>query len=398
MNLSPARACPVCDGERKKILFSQKFDALSDGCLTRGYDVVVCLDCGFAFADGLPPQSSFDRYYAEMSKYEYEQRGGQESPADLARFEAIAEEARPFIPSTDSYVLDLGCSTGRLLAILREKGFTNVCGLDPAPGCAREARELYDVPVFTGSLAENNLPPRPFDFIVMIGVLEHIRDLDPALATLSKMLRPSGRILMEVPDATGFADWPDAPFQQFSTEHICFFSSISLTNLMARGGFKLIHEHVLWRHYTPSTVMPVASNIYERAEDLAKGTPTFDTATRPALERYIEQSRAVENRIHAVIDEIVSSGRAILVWGVGTHTQRLMETSRLSKANVVAFIDSNAKYQSRTLHGLPIIAPSELRSRPEPVLISSRVFQGEIAAQIRDELKCPNELLQLYQV
>ena len=398
MNSPTTRACPVCGGERKEILFSQKFDVLSDGCLTRGYDVVVCRDCGFAFADQLPPQTSFDRYYAEMSKYEYEQRRGKESPTDLARFEAIAEEVRPFIPSADSNVLDLGCSTGRLLAILREKGFAKVCGLDPSPGCAREARELYDVPVFTGSLVDNNLPPEPFDFILMIGVLEHIRDLDPALATLSGMLRPGGRILMEVPDATGFADWPDAPFQQFSTEHICFFSSISLTNLMARGGFRLVREHVLWRHYTPSTVMPVASNIYERADNFTKGAPTFDAATRPALERYVGQSRAVENRIHEVINEIVSSRRPILVWGVGTHTQRLMETSRLPEANIVAFIDSNAKYQSRQLHSLPIIAPSALRSHGEPVLISSRVFQGEIAAQIRDELHCPNELLQLYQV
>ncbi len=394
----PPRPCPVCDSARKETLFTQKFDALSEGGLTRGYDVVVCAGCGFAFADRLPAQIDFDRYYAEMSKYEYEQRGGKESPSDLARFEAIAEEVRPFIPGPDARILDLGCSTGRLLAILRDKGFPQVSGLDPSPGCAREARELYNVPVFTGSLTKNNLPPGPLDVILMIGVLEHIRDLDPALAILHDMLRPGGRILMEVPDATGFADWTDAPFQQFSTEHICFFSAVSLNNLMMRGGFRLVRERVLARNYTPSTVMPVVSSVFERTDEEASLAPAFDAATRPALERYIGHSRAVEERIHQVIDRLVASGRPILVWGVGTHTQRLMETSRLAAANILAFIDSNAKYQSRQLHGLPIISPSALRGHPEPVLISSRVFQGEIATQIREELGCSNEFILLYEV
>lgn len=397
MNDFDSRPCPVCDSRRHTLLFEQKFDALSEGALTSGYDVVVCTQCGFAFADRLPAQSAFDRYYAEMSKYEYEQRGGRESASDLARFEAIAEEVRPFIPSAEARILDLGCSTGRLLAIIRAKGFPNVCGLDPAPGCAREAKELYDVPVYTGSLTQNNLPREPLDFILMIGVLEHIRELDPALATLAGILRPGGRILMEVPDALGFADWPDAPFQQFSTEHICFFSRTSLTNLMARGGFRVVHHRVLARNYTPSTVMPVVSSVFEKAEPGWVPPPVeFDADAGPALQRYIEQSRAVEARLHREIDALADSQRRVLVWGVGTHTQRLMETSRLAQANIAAFIDSNAKYQTRQLHGIPIISPAALAGRSEPILISSRVFQGEIATQIRDELHCPNELILLY--
>lgn len=392
-----SRSCPVCDGTRRELLFEQRFDALSEGGLTQGYEVVACEDCGFAFADRLPPQSHFDRYYAEMSKYEYEDRGGRESPTDLARFEAIAEEARPFITQPDARILDLGCSTGRLLAILREKGFPNVAGLDPAPGCAREARALYDVPVFTGSLTANNLPAEPWDFILMIGVLEHIRDLDPALATLRGMLRPGGRILMEVPDARGFADWPDAPFQQFSTEHICFFSRASLTNLMARGGFRVVNHRVLARHYTPSTVMPVVSSVFERVEEPWGRPPREpDAETAPALRRYIERSRVVEARLHRVIDELADARRRILVWGVGTHTQRLMETSRLPETDIAAFIDSNPKYQSGHLHGVPVIPPAALRGHSEPVLVSSRVFQGEIVAQIREDLRCPNELILLY--
>ncbi len=86
-----------------------------------------------------------------------------------------------------------------------------------------------------------------------------------------------------------------------------------------------------------------------------------------------------------------------MVWGVGTHTTRLMATSRLAEANIVAFIESNARYHGKTLNGRPILAPSALRERAEPVLISSRVFQKEIADQIR-ALGCSNELITLYNV
>jgi FlaA1/EpsC-like NDP-sugar epimerase len=98
-----------------------------------------------------------------------------------------------------------------------------------------------------------------------------------------------------------------------------------------------------------------------------------------------------------VIDEIVDKGDAIIVWGTGTHTLRLMETSRLSQAKVSAFVDSNHRYQGKKLFDIPIISPSEIKNKQEPILISSRVFQNEIVQQIRNKLKCTNQLFLLYE-
>jgi len=135
-----------------------------------------------------------------------------------------------------------------------------------------------------------------------------------------------------------------------------------------------------------------------REEVLAPFEPEFDAETAAGLERYLAQCAADDRRLHAAIDAIVDSGRAILVWGVGTHTTRLMATSRLAEANIAAFIESNARYHGKTLHGRAILPPAALRDRAEPVLISSRVFQREIADQIRDRLRCGNELILLYNV
>ena len=103
-------------------------------------------------------------------------------------------------------------------------------------------------------------------------------------------------------------------------------------------------------------------------------------------------------RLHERIAAIAVSGRPIIVWGVGTHTTRLMATSALADANIVAFIESNARYHGKSLLGRPIWAPAALHERTEPVLVSSRVFQQEIATQVREGLGCANELILLYDV
>jgi FlaA1/EpsC-like NDP-sugar epimerase len=76
----------------------------------------------------------------------------------------------------------------------------------------------------------------------------------------------------------------------------------------------------------------------------------------------------------------------LAVWGAGTHTLRLLETSKLGRAHIVAFIDSNPRYQGKQLRGIPIVTPREFQSADATILISSQVAESEIKAQIRNQL------------
>ena len=63
-----------------------------------GYDVVVCEQCGFGFADDIPPQSTFDAYYQDLSKYvEATPVGNTPTPLEQ-RFRDQAETIDRFIP------------------------------------------------------------------------------------------------------------------------------------------------------------------------------------------------------------------------------------------------------------------------------------------------------------
>jgi SAM-dependent methyltransferase len=393
-----ARGCPVCGSADRRVVFRQDFAAVDQATPVTGYDVAVCGGCGAGYADGIPEQAAFDRYYAEMSKYEYAQRDGAESEYDARRLELIAGIIAPHVKGTDARILDVGCASGRLLATLRTRGFGNVMGLDPSPSCAATAKRLYGIDVKAMTLDALARTGERFDLVILVGVLEHLRDLDAAFAQLRRLLSPGGLLYVEVPDVTAFADWPNAPYQDFSTEHINFFSPASLRNLMRRHGF--VPEFVEQNHREQSyrTVMSNISAVYRMVEETADAPIEFDRETAAGLERYIAASAADDRRLRETIDAVVDGHRRILVWGVGTHTSRLMATSRLAEADIAAFIESNARYHGKTLHGRPILPPSALKKRTEPVLISSRVFQREIADQIRNDLGCGNELILLYNV
>jgi SAM-dependent methyltransferase len=272
-----------------------------------------------------------------------------------------------------------------------------VTGLDPSPACAATAARLYGIDVRTMTLGQIAASGERFDVLIMVGVLEHLRDLSAAFAQLAALLTPGGLLYVEVPDVTAFADWPNAPYQDFSTEHINFFSPVSLRNLMRRHGFTQVFLEQNHREQSFRTVMSNISAFF-RNDGAASDRMEFDDVSAAGLERYVAACEADDRRLHQQIDGVVDGRRPILVWGVGTHTSRLMATSRLPEAEIVAFIESNARYHGKTLHGRPIIAPEALREHHEPVLVSSRVFQKEIAEQIRTGLGCPNELILLYNV
>jgi len=204
-----------------------------------GYDVVICKQCGLGFADDIPRQDVFDRYYQDNSKYEYQHTGGKESESDESRFRAIAETLARSVAAKSSRVLEIGCATGRLLALLRDAGFANVQGLDPSPGCAQAAWDLYKVPVFAGSLFSIPASSNAYDLVISVGVLEHVEDTSKALDCIRAVLSPEGLVYAEVPDGSRYAGRPDAPYQEFSIEHINFFSTVSLSTYSAETAFAL---------------------------------------------------------------------------------------------------------------------------------------------------------------
>ena len=389
MNGPQPRPCPVCGGLERRPVHSQRFQ---EGPLGDGYQVVVCLRCGAGFADGIPTQEAMDRYYSEQSKYSYDSSGGRESPWDFRRFEATADQVVPHLRSADARILDIGCATGGLLSVLRDRGFPNVTGADPSPACAEAAARLHGLKVRTAALSKLGDWEERFDLVLMVGALEHIREARDAVQTASRLLAPGGLLYCAVPDVEGLTGSPGSPFQQFSVEHVNFFSLGSLDRLLGSCGCVPVETarwSVEWRSGVSEAI---ASGLYREGK---AGEPVFDDRTGPALERYVEISTAGDRAIKALADSFRESREPILVWGAGTLARRLLATTALGEANIVAFIDANPHLRGGRLANRPILAPDQVAGMGERIFICSAAFHDEILEIIRGKMGLKNAVVSL---
>ena len=321
------RACPLCGSRDVSLLFHQSFAALSGRGLVDSYDVVSCRVCGFGFADGLPSLSDFERYYAEMSKYENQRTGGHTSGPDQNRCRSIAQRVDALIDDRGLPVLDVGCATGALLSAFKEIGYTDLEGLDPAPACASVAREAHGVVVRTGSTSDLPHLSRPYGLVLLSAVLEHLLDPLIVLRDAWRSLRDGGLVFVEVPDAQSFAGGAKVPYQEFSVEHINFFSLQSLSGMFGVAGFTCVHAARVEMPWTSGATAGVVHAVFRRSHETSD--MVTDQVTHEALLEYISVSALAEESVRARIDVLAQLGQPVLVWGVGTYTRHLLDAGAL---------------------------------------------------------------------
>jgi SAM-dependent methyltransferase len=378
------RRCAVCDGDGRSVHYQQRFALIGDVSVCSGYEVVTCDQCCFAYAFGGPTQRQLDAYYERASKYENPLTRGVPSADDLLRFAPMAERIAEAVADRKARVVEVGCSTGGLLHILaRDYGFTNVNGIDPSPACRLAARELYGIDVVAGSLRDLR-SLGTCDVIVLQQVLEHVVDFDAAFDALLSTLTPSGIVCVEVPDVAAFADAAEPPFQQFSVEHMNFFSPESLAALFTRHGFASAAG-------TASTTDGCIFGVFRRGT--AAAVP--DRTTVPALRKYVAASQNAERLLRAKLRDLLRGHQRVLVWGAGTLSLHLLETGAFDDASIAAFVDSNPRYHGKSIHGVPVIPPACIQLYDVPILIATRDHSAAIEAQIRT-LRLANPVWPLY--
>ena len=98
----------------------------------------------------------------------------------------------------DAEILEIGCGTGGNLAMLSR--FGKLSAMEYDSNARSIAQQLEICHVEAGGLPE----PLPFengkyDLVCLLDVLEHIENDEEALARVSQLLRPDGRLLVTVP-------------------------------------------------------------------------------------------------------------------------------------------------------------------------------------------------------
>lgn len=386
-----SRACSVCECTGKKVLFRQPLILPEGRCTYVGYDIVACSSCGFLYADTESSQASLDSHYAGPTKVAQALTEVGEPPEDVVRLDNSAHHVMRFL-KPEARVLDVGCGTGRLLSLLKTAGFRLVCGIDQSSAAAHIAHTKYGVEVHEGSIFDYS--GGGFDCITACHVLEHIVDVGGFVRRLGTLLGDDGTVYFEVPDAHQFDRFVDPSagedwiyirdlFTHFAPEHVNFFSTVSLRNLMKRMGFEEI--------YCESHQLGVIVSAWRLC------SLVVDDKASEVLVQYAADSQELQKEALRAIQCVAESGEEVLVWGAGLHTQRLLGSGNLGSVNIRAYVDSDPSYRGTQLAGKPIIGPDEiptLNGSP-PILISSWKSQSQIEKAIRSR-GLPNRTIILY--
>jgi SAM-dependent methyltransferase len=388
------RTCPVCDGTRQQLLRDHRLAAIEGVSLHAGYRVVACEACGMVYADQIPDQAAFDQYYRECSRYEDPTRRGQPSPVDQCRFEAIAAELAAHLPDPEVAIAEIGSSTGGLLAQLARLGYRRLQGVDPSAQCGVSAERVQGVKVAQGTIFEP-LPGAPHQVLLAVGVLEHIRDVNAALDNLGSALVPGGLLYLEVPDLEGFHHTNEAPFQEFSTEHINFFTRGSLENLMARLGFQPAFGGVVQRLHGGGSSMQVLAIAFRKGDRPEAFQPRPNPAGPEAARSYVARCETQAEPERRVIERLRTARAPFAVWGAGTVACRLMATTNLAQAPIAGLVDGNPHLQGHRLAGHEIHSPGWLRGFEGQILVASRGYAADILWTLREELRLANPVLTL---
>lgn len=123
-----------------------------------------------------------------------------------------------------SRALDAGCGNGRISALLAEKPGAQITALDPVAEMLRTAAARVSGLTAVQARLGDPLPFRSatFDAVVATRVLKWVPDWQAALLELARVVRPGGRIIIEVTNRNSLArlGYHGAPITLLSTAEI----------------------------------------------------------------------------------------------------------------------------------------------------------------------------------
>jgi SAM-dependent methyltransferase len=201
---------------------------------------VYCPACKFVYADEIPDLQALEQTYSEnyfsgnvaYRNYESDKIGLQRN------FRQRINVLRRFKPQGDLF--EIGCAFGFFLECAQP--YWEVCGSDISPAAIQHAREVLNLKVQQGDFEHFVISPNSFDVIAMWDVIEHLADPVLAIAKCREALRSGGIIALTTGDIGALVPrLQKQGWRMVIPEHLYYFSKPSITALLERYGFELIH-------------------------------------------------------------------------------------------------------------------------------------------------------------
>lgn len=291
--------CPCCGALDSRVVST--VDGKTGGDLL----TLSCDKCGLGRIDPMPSAKQLADWYANEYRQAYKEavqpalrhvlRAGRNAINRWRWFSDNSPKNYWDSPGAEKMSLDIGASSGEFVMLMKTMGF-QASGIEPHIGYSTYANEVLGLSVKHGVLQERlgNEKSGSLDLVTMFHVLEHLTDPVASLQQISGLMKGSGLLYIEVPNATR----PCSPRYMFFRAHTLYFTGPSLRQTLEVAGLEV-----------------VSSNSDDSDNLCVIARPGFGVARNTFEAHGHELVKAQKNRrwIPYLLDQIIS-GRPFLKW------------------------------------------------------------------------------------
>lgn len=195
---------------------------------TKGFRIYRCLSCGFGMTE--QPNIQDNNYHRDDEYIEEEKLFRN---IFLRRVKIINSLSKP------GRVLEIGCSTGLMLSLLKNSGWETV-GVEISPKAAAAAR-ARGLEIIEKDFLKLEVKKK-FDLLIFNHTLEHLVSPEKVIRKATKLLKKEGLLYIDLPNFGSLSaklekkNWPSL----LPDEHLWHFSEKALKLLLLKNGFKII--------------------------------------------------------------------------------------------------------------------------------------------------------------
>jgi len=243
---SETEPCPAC-GSPEYVSLLTGTDRLYR-TTDKKFQIIECRRCRLIRLFPRPLPSELPAYYPPNYWYAPEEALVGRMEEEYRRFVlrdhiwfvrgALAQTGDP-----KGLVLDVGCGGGLFLRMLAEQG-VRVAGIDFCLDAGLIAWRRNRVPAVCGTLSQAPFAARSCTAVTMFHVLEHLYNPASYLEAAHELLKPDGRLIIQVPNAACWQflllgeHWSGVDIPR----HLLNFRPADLEILLAHCGFEVVRR------------------------------------------------------------------------------------------------------------------------------------------------------------
>ena len=241
--------CPWCESEKAQINLW-----LKDEFLTKeDFHICECLNCGLLYTMPRPDKEKIGAYYKSEAYYSHQENKKGFIPKVYERVKTINLKYKYRLATSGMQpgkLLDIGCGVGDFLHTAEMHGWECI-GVEPSEDAKAIAQKRMKGMIITSEELES-FSDGAFDVITMWHVLEHVDDLKWQVAQLQRLVKPSGRVVIAVPNYKSYdGQYYEEHWAAYDVpRHLNHFNQITLSKIFKTSGLELFKmDKLKWDAY-----------------------------------------------------------------------------------------------------------------------------------------------------